>query len=360
MNLFKDQMIKRLLISLLILLNAYVFIQFKFLTQTISDIISTVSFPLIMSLLFYYLIRPFVNLLEKRGVSKKSSIAIVFIFVFGFIVIGISSILPTVQSQMLSISTSLPTLKDDILKKIVEFAASLKLLNEDQIEQLKLTLTYQSSSYIKLISTHSLSIANELASSISHIVLSLAISPFFVFYFLNDGNKIKHHFVRLFKVENRKKIDQLLSEIDTQVSTYVQGQITVSIVVGVMFVILFNIIKLPYATTFGIAGGILNMIPYFGSMMISLIVTLFSISISPVMTIKTLVCLVTEQTIEGRIVTPLIIGKQLDIHPITITLILISANAVFGLFGVFLAIPIYSILKLLVIEYLHEIKNQKV
>ena len=63
----------------------------------------------------------------------------------------------------------------------------------------------------------------------------------------------------------RKSAEQVLSDVNTQLSNYVRGQITVAIVVAIMFIIFFKIIGLRYAVTLGISAGILNLIPYLGS-----------------------------------------------------------------------------------------------
>ena len=70
----------------------------------------------------------------------------------------------------------------------------------------------------------------------------------------------------------------------------------------------------------------------------------------PIMLIKVLIAFVIEQTIEGRFVSPLVLGSKLSIHPITIMFILLTSGALFGVWGVFLGIPIYASIKVVVKE----------
>ena len=88
---------------------------------------------------------------------------------------------------------------------------------------------------------------------------------FIVFYLLRDGKNLKGHIVRFLPTKIRKSAEQVLSDVNTQLSNYVRGQITVAIVVAIMFIIFFKIIGLRYAVTLGISAGILNLIPYLGS-----------------------------------------------------------------------------------------------
>ena len=148
----------------------------------------------------------------------------------------------------------------------------------------------------------------------------------------------------------RRPISRVLGDINKQLAGYVQGQVTVAIVVGIIFTIFFNIIGLRYAATFGIIAGFLNMIPYLGSFLAMVPVVIMGVVQGPIMLIKVLIAFVIEQTIEGRFVSPLVLGSKLSIHPITIMFILLTSGAMFGVWGVFLGIPIYASIKVVVKE----------
>ena len=91
--------------------------------------------------------------------------------------------------------------------------------------------------------------------------------------------------------------------------TTFEGQITVAIVVAIMFIIFFKIIGLRYAVTLGISAGILNLIPYLGSFLAMLPALVLGLVAGPEMFIKVLIVFAVEQTIEGRFVSPLVLGK---------------------------------------------------
>ena len=121
--------------------------------------------------------------------------------------------------------------------------------------------------------------------------------------------KFKGPHCSLLPTKIRKSAEQVLSDVNTQLSNYVRGQITVAIVVAIMFIIFFKIIGLRYAVTLGISAGILNLIPYLGSFLAMLPALVLGLVAGPEMFIKVLIVFAVEQTIEGRFVSPLVLGS---------------------------------------------------
>jgi predicted PurR-regulated permease PerM len=148
--------------------------------------------------------------------------------------------------------------------------------------------------------------------------------------------------------------------MNAQVSSYIRGQLTVAFAVAIMFMIGFSIIGLDYAITLGIAAGFLNLIPYLGSFLALVPAVFLGIVGGPVLLVKVLVVFVIEQTIEGRVISPLVLGSQLSVHPVTILLVLLTSGKLFGLVGVILGIPAYAAIKVVianVFEWYKRISN---
>ena len=146
----------------------------------------------------------------------------------------------------------------------------------------------------------------------------------------------------------REPVGKVLSEVNQQLSNYVRGQITVAVIVAIMFIIFFKIIGLRYAVTLGITAGILNLVPYLGSFLAMIPALVLGLIAGPVMLLKVIIVFIVEQTIEGRFVSPLILGSQLNIHPITILFVLLTSGSMFGIWGVLLGIPIYASAKVVI------------
>ena len=143
----------------------------------------------------------------------------------------------------------------------------------------------------------------------------------------------------------RNDTSAVLTQVNLQLSSYVRGQLIVAGTVAIMFSIMFSIIGLKYAVVIGISAGFLNLIPYLGSFLAMIPAVILGLVAGPFMLIKVLIVFMIEQTIEGRFVTPLIIGSSLSIHPITILFVLLTAGQMYGVLGVLLGIPIYASIK---------------
>lgn len=97
------------------------------------------------------------------------------------------------------------------------------------------------------------------------VVVAILTMPFILFYLLKDGRNLAPYFVKFLPTRLRKPTLKVLKEVNEQVSSYIRGQLTVALAVGIMFIIGFSIIGLEYAVTLGIIAGFLNLIPYLGS-----------------------------------------------------------------------------------------------
>src|SRR5699024_7255224 len=110
-------------------------------------------------------------------------------------------------------------------------------------------------------------------------------------------------------------------------------QITVAFFVGLMFVIGYSIIGLNYGIVLGVLAGFLNVIPYLGSFLAMVPAIIVGLVDSPIMLIQVLIVFSIEQFIEGRVISPQILGSNLSVHPVTIMIVLLTAGKVFGLVG---------------------------
>ena len=118
-----------------------------------------------------------------------------------------------------------------------------------------------------------------------------------------------------------------------------------------MFSIMFSIIGLKYAVVIGISAGFLNLIPYLGSFLAMIPAFIIALVAGPLMVIKVAIVFVIEQTIEGRFVSPLVLGSKLNIHPITILFVLLTSGKIFGFWGVLIGIPVYASAKVIVVYF---------
>ena len=184
--------------------------------------------------------------------------------------------------------------------------------------------------------------------------MTLVTVPFIVFYMLKDGPKLLPNIKKVFSPRHADAIENLLGQMSATIAKYISGQAIECLAVGTMSVIGYGLVGLPYALIIGIFAGITNIIPYLGPY-IGLIPALFIASTHSLklLILVVIVCVVVQQ-IDGNLVYPNVIGKSLEIHPLTIILLLLVAGNLAGLLGMILGVPVYAVVKV-IIKYFYDI-----
>ncbi|MFC3932287.1 AI-2E family transporter [Streptococcus dentapri] len=347
-----NRAVSALIILILTFLALYLLTKISFIFVAVASFLTVVMLPIVISVLLYYLLKPIVNFFEKYfKISRIWAISLVYLILAGLIFWGTSSFLPTLQNQIMSFVKNLPDYVKSVEKQVNKVLDNERLtFLRPQLENLVNNYSGEAVKYAENFSKNIVSWASDFAGVVAKVAIAIIMAPFIVFYLLRDSHKLKGNILKTIPIKWRTPMSRILSDINSQWQGYVQGQVMVAIVVGIMFSILFSVIGLRYAVTFGILAGFLNMIPYLGSFLAMVPVVILGLVEGPWMLIKVLLVFTVEQTIEGRFVSPLVLGTKLSIHPIMILFILLASGSVFGVWGILLGIPIYASLKVVVKE----------
>ncbi|WP_155997172.1 AI-2E family transporter [Streptococcus ruminantium] len=344
-----SQAVTFLLVMLLAFLTIFVFSKISFLLKPVGSFLEIILLPMILTGLLYYLLNPMVDWMEKHKISRTVGISILFVLISLLIVWGLAVAIPSIQEQVTSFARSLPSNIQRIEGEVTS------LLQDDRFEQFRPTalemvnkVNDQIVTHVQKFSSSAVNWASNIISTTSQIIVAIMIMPFILFYLLRDGKELNNYITQYLPTKWREPIGTVLTDVNGQLSNYVRGQVTVAIIVALMFSLMFSVIGLSYPVTLGVLAGFLNLIPFMGSFLAMIPAVILGLIAGPIMLIKVLVVFMIEQTIEGRFVTPLIIGNSLNIHPITILFVLLTAGQISGILGVLLGIPIYASIKVLV------------
>ncbi|MGQ2358315.1 AI-2E family transporter [Pediococcus pentosaceus] len=341
-----------LIIILLFLMILYMISKVTWIFSPLKEFFGIVGFPIILAGVLYYLINPLVDKLEQRFKLKRVlSITIIFVLITILIIAGIVSVIPVIREQSAALIKNWPDYWNSGVEKVEGF------LKDPRLGDLKKQIDGIGSNTVQSWSKKATEFADNTVTSlgsviglITKIVIGIITMPFILFYLLKDGHRLPHFIAQFFSVKRRDGFIQILTEINTQLSQYIRGQLIVAFFVAVIFFIGYSIIGLKFALTLGVAAGFLNLIPYLGSFLAMVPSIVIGAFVSPIMLVKVLIVFVIEQTIEGRFVSPLVLGSNLDIHPVTILVVLLASGQIFGLVGVIFGIPAYAVLKVLFIH----------
>lgn len=364
-----NQVVTSLLVVLLVLLIVFLFTKVSYLFEPIWQFLAIVGLPIILAGILYYLMNPVVDYLEKQRIPRIYSIIGLFVLVVALIVWGSVVIIPKIQEQTVSFVGNFPKYVDTIDNKLTEILRD-PLFNQfrDQLESAGEKFVSSAGDMLQDISKSIVQSLGSFVGAVATVLVAVLTMPFILFYLLKDGKQLAPYFVKFLPTRMRKPTLKVLGEMNDQVSSYIRGQLTVAFAVAIMFMIGFAIIGLDYAVTLGIVAGFLNLIPYLGSFLAMIPAVFLAIVAGPVMLVKVLIVFALEQTIEGRLISPLVLGNQLAIHPVTILLVLLTSGKLFGIIGVILGIPVYAAAKVIIshvfewyttISSLYEEKNNE-
>ena len=339
-----------LLNILLFFLIIWIFKKISFVLNPAWVFFSAILPPLLLAVIQYYVMNPVVDWFEKKfKVPRVATILVLFLFVLIALIWIINILVPIAQNQINSLIKNWPHIWNDAVN------ATQNALRYPRLHEVKGSLQGMIDNTQKTLfksgqSTINATLGNisSAVSIITMIVMTLLTAPFILFFMLKDGHQLRPYITKFAPEHWQPSFSQLLYDINYALASYIRGQITVAFWVGVMFVIGYIIIGLPYGLALAILAGFMNLIPYFGTPLALIPVFVIAIMTSGSMLIKVLVVFLIEQAIETRILSPLVMGNKMEMHPVTTILLLIGASSVWGLWGVIFGIPIYAILKIIV------------
>jgi len=342
-----NQFVTVLLVIFLLALNIFMITRISYIFEPIQIAFSIIGPPIIFAVIFYYLLTPLVDWLEKKRFSRNTAIAFVFSVVILLIIGGMNYIVPIIQRQVASLIDTWPEYWRNFIGQ-VETLFNIEVLSDfmNQTEDTSVieTLTEQTTSLLNA----TVGGIGSVIGTITRVFITLFTMPFVLFYLLKDGKQIPYRVSRYIPTKARPTVNKLLTDINRQISYYVRGQLIVAIFVGFMFYIGFSIVGLDFALTLGIFAGFMNLIPYLGSFIATIPALIIAVVDSPFMLFKVLIVFGFEQLLEGRVISPQVLGNSLKIHPVNIIFLLLVAGRLFGLMGVVFGIPGYAIIRIVV------------
>lgn len=338
-----------LLNILLFFLIIWVFNKISYVLNPAKLFVSAILPPLVLALIQYYIMNPLVDFLERKyKVPRVATIIGLFLLVAILLVWIVNTLLPIVQGQINSLIKHWPHIWNDAT------IAVQNLLSNPQLHSVKNNIndaiTRAQDMIFKSGQDTIDATLNNISSAISIVTIifmTLLTAPFILFFMLKDGHNLRPYLTQFAPKRWQEGFGQLLYDINSALASYIRGQLTVAFWVGIMFAIGYSVIGLPYGIALAVLSAILNLIPYFGTFISFIPAIVIAIMMSFPMLIKVLIVFALEQTIESRIISPLVMGNKMEMHPVTTILLLIGSSSVWGLWGVVFGIPIYAILKII-------------
>src|SRR5699024_3899709 len=190
-------------------------------------------------------------------------------------------------------------------------------------------------------------------------IAALVLVPFFLFFMLKDGDKLVPFITQIFSKKKADNIRSLLHKIDDTLASFIQGQLIVSFVLGILLFIGYALIGLNYSLTLALFGMIMNVVPFIGPF-IAVIPALIVGAVQDWMMVVwvSLITLIAQQ-LESNFISPNVMGRKLAIHPLTIITVILASGSIAGFLGILFAVPFYVVIRVIIVHFYQTYRQSK-
>ena len=301
-----------------------------------------------------FVVSPVVSFLENRiALRRIPAIVVTFIFILAAQVVTLIKGIPYLLGRVAEIQQTFKTFPFD--EKLAELTKGLES-----------TLPFvNGASIAKMIHSAIANLAESAASSLQDslgTMMTLAIVPFITYFILADGGRVYTYLIE--RVPNRyfEMTLNVLHKIKRHLVSYLKGWILDSMIVGLLSIVGLLILGVHYALVIGLVAGISNLVPYLGPIVAATLAILVSLTqvgdfsaVGPIL-IMTLLIRLTDDFV----VQPLCFSKTINMHPLTVLLLLIIGHEILGVGGMLLAIPLATVIKVSAVEMYWGLKNYRI
>ena len=337
--------------------------------NTFFGVISRFLIGIFIAYLLYMPSRKFEELYRKikiKFIAKRArilSVITVYIIIIAAIVILFSVILPIVFESIAEFFSNIPNYVEQVVdayNNLPQDSILKSQVVQDEIHNLQ---SIDIKQYLDVEAIFGY-IVNAISAifSIVDIFIAIIVSV----YILVDRRKILDFIKKLagaiFKERTYKNLDKYFNNSNEIFFKFIASQFVDAIVVGILVSIAMTIMGVKYAPLLGFFIGLFNMIPYVGAIIatvIAAIITLITGGLSQ--TIWMLIVVIILQQIDANIINPRIVGKSLKISPLLVLFAVTFGGAYFGILGMFLAVPVIAVIKILIDDYIRykEVKKKR-
>lgn len=327
---------KKLILYIIILIFITALIIGYFFNHSLNTIINII----IVSFILAYTLSPIRDAFEaKLKVSRKIASILVISIIIGIVAACIIVIVPVLFNEIANIGNIFDKINNFITDTSKRFNFKnvffVNLLYSDILEK-------GNAMWIKFSEN-----AVDNLIKFSDNIISFAIIPIMIYYFLCDGNRIYSKSLLLLSTEKRELTRKFLKDIDRVLTRYIASQLLLSGLIGLLTFGLLLVLNVKFPLWISILNAILNIIPYFGPIFGAVPAIIVALLDSPVKALWVIIGMFVIQQIEGDILAPKMTGDSTDMHPFAIIILLLIGDTVGGFFGMILAVPIAVIIKVL-------------
>ncbi|TCI39109.1 MULTISPECIES: AI-2E family transporter [unclassified Exiguobacterium] len=350
---------------LLILTIIFMAKQVEFLFYPIGIFFATVLTPFLFAGILFYLTVGLVDFLEIKWKRRSLAILSVLLLLLTLVVLFVVTLGPLITRQLLALLDAFPRFAEGSYRQFLllygrlEEYAWFRDYAEQNAASIETWIRQLTDALGSLIGTVAGSLGRVLALIVSGL-FTLFIALFLYVFMLIDGGKLATAIVRWIPEAYEQNARHILHDMHETIKRYVRAQLIVCTFVGFFATIALWLLDVPFFLPLGLFIFATNIIPYFGPFLGAAPAVLIAFIDEPVKALYVIIAITIVQQLDANVISPLVQGKSLRVHPITITLVLLVAGRLAGIVGMLLAVPFYAVLKVtfLNLQKLYALRKQ--
>ncbi|MDD3516770.1 MAG: AI-2E family transporter [Chromatiales bacterium] len=299
--------------------------------------------PILASVIIAYLLEGAVQVLERRGMPRIASVTLVFVVFLAAFILSMLGLMPVLSQQITQLVRELPTMIAEGQKQLLLLPERYpQFVSEEQVREVMGAIRAEVTALGQKVVTLSLASLVRLVTFLVYLV----VIPLMVFFLLKDKDQIVA-WVQSFLPSDRGLANEVWAEVNVKIGSYVRGKFMEILIVWVTSYVTFALLGLEYAMLLSFTVGISVIIPYIGAAVVTLpvaAVAYFQWGLDGNF-VYVLIAYGVIQFLDGNVLVPLLFSEVVNLHPVAIITAVLVFGGLWGLWGVFFAIPLATLIQ---------------
>jgi predicted PurR-regulated permease PerM len=309
-------------------------------------LLAPVLTPFLAAALLSYLGDPLVDRLEARGLPRTAAVAVVFVLLLAIVILVLLLLVPAVGNQIEVLASKLPVYLDRLQISIGPWLQKTFGLEVSLLESATLKSALQEHwSQFGGIAKAIMAWLSQSGVALIALLANLVLVPVVTFYLLRDWDKLINKIHGLLPRKWEATAVKLAKESDEVLGAFLRGQMLVMLALAFIYSMGLWWVGLELALIIGLVAGLVSFVPYLGFIIGILLAGIAAIMQfhDPVIVLLVATVFGVGQALEGMLLTPMLVGDKIGLHPVAVIFAVMAGGALFGFVGVLLALPVAAI-----------------
>lgn len=314
--------------------------------------------PFLLGMLFAYMGNPLVDRLERHQLSRTMAVVVVFVLFTLILSVLLLVLLPLLGRQLVRLYQALPEMLDWFQVSVTPGLQAYFGVDESfwQLDHLKEMLAGnlgKTSNVLKLVLAQATSSGLALLAWVGNLLLVPVVS----FYLMRDWHVLLTRVRNLLPRRQEEIIVRLTGECHEVLGAFLRGQLLVMLALGIVYAVGLMSLGLELGLLIGLFAGLASIVPYMGFIVgisAAVAAALFQFGIDPYPLLGILAVFGVGQMLEGMLLTPMLVGDRIGLHPVAVIFAILAGGQLFGFTGVLLALPVAAVIMVL-LRHGHEL-----